>query len=92
VRAMQIIEWGKPLKAREYPDAEPQGEEDYSASRRRGSATATCTSGTGTSIWEAGSRSRSNRAACAFTIRPEMASEVIGCCQVKQPQRKPSRD
>ena len=27
MRAMQIIEWGKPLEAREYPDPEPQGEE-----------------------------------------------------------------
>src|SRR5947207_14808002 len=26
MRAMQIIEWGKPLEAREYPDPEPQGE------------------------------------------------------------------
>ena len=24
---MQIIEWGKPLEAREYPDPEPEGEE-----------------------------------------------------------------
>jgi hypothetical protein len=24
---MQIIEWGQPLEAREYPDPEPQGEE-----------------------------------------------------------------
>jgi len=24
---MQIIEWGKPLEAREYPDPEPQGAE-----------------------------------------------------------------
>jgi len=27
MRAMQIIEWGQPLEAREYPDPEPQGEE-----------------------------------------------------------------
>ena len=27
MRAMQIIEWGKPLEMREYPDPEPQGEE-----------------------------------------------------------------
>src|SRR5438132_10475894 len=27
MRAMQIIEWGKPLEAREYPDPEPTGEE-----------------------------------------------------------------
>ena len=27
MRAMQIIEWGKPLEAREYPDPEPKGEE-----------------------------------------------------------------
>jgi NADPH:quinone reductase-like Zn-dependent oxidoreductase len=27
MRAMQIIEWGKPLEAREYADPEPQGEE-----------------------------------------------------------------
>jgi D-arabinose 1-dehydrogenase-like Zn-dependent alcohol dehydrogenase len=27
MRAMQIIEWGKPLETREYPDPEPQGEE-----------------------------------------------------------------
>ena len=27
MRAMQIIEWGKPLEAREYPDPEPEGEE-----------------------------------------------------------------
>jgi D-arabinose 1-dehydrogenase-like Zn-dependent alcohol dehydrogenase len=27
MRAMQIIEWGKPLEAREYPDPEPSGEE-----------------------------------------------------------------
>ena len=27
MRAMQIIEWGKPLEARDYPDPEPQGEE-----------------------------------------------------------------
>src|SRR5256885_5581281 len=27
VRAMQIIEWGKPLEPREYPDPEPKGEE-----------------------------------------------------------------
>src|SRR5207237_8217572 len=27
MRAMQIIEWGKLLEAREYPDPEPQGEE-----------------------------------------------------------------
>ena len=27
MRAMQIIEWGKPLEAREYPDPEPNGEE-----------------------------------------------------------------
>jgi D-arabinose 1-dehydrogenase-like Zn-dependent alcohol dehydrogenase len=27
MRAMQIIEWGKPLEMREYPDPEPKGEE-----------------------------------------------------------------
>ena len=27
MRAMQIIEWGKQLEAREYPDPEPKGEE-----------------------------------------------------------------
>src|SRR5579863_7007853 len=27
MRAMQIIEWGKPLEARDYPDPEPLGEE-----------------------------------------------------------------
>jgi alcohol dehydrogenase, propanol-preferring len=27
MRAMQIIEWGKPLEAREYPDSRAQGEE-----------------------------------------------------------------
>ena len=27
MRAMQIIEWGKPLEARDYPDPEPNGEE-----------------------------------------------------------------
>jgi hypothetical protein len=27
LRAMQIIEWGKPLEARQYPDPEPKGEE-----------------------------------------------------------------
>src|SRR6516162_6653554 len=27
MRAMQIIEWGKPLEAREYRDPEPKGEE-----------------------------------------------------------------
>src|ERR1700745_938997 len=27
MRAMQIIEWGKPLEARDYPNPEPQGEE-----------------------------------------------------------------
>jgi hypothetical protein len=27
MRAMQIIEWGKPLEAREYPDPEPKGED-----------------------------------------------------------------
>jgi D-arabinose 1-dehydrogenase-like Zn-dependent alcohol dehydrogenase len=27
MRAMQIIEWGKPLEAREYPDPEPKSEE-----------------------------------------------------------------
>ena len=27
MRAMQIIEWGKPLEARDYPDPDPQGEE-----------------------------------------------------------------
>jgi D-arabinose 1-dehydrogenase-like Zn-dependent alcohol dehydrogenase len=27
MRAMQIIEWGKPLEARDYPDPAPQGEE-----------------------------------------------------------------
>ena len=27
MRAMQIIEWGKPLEPREYPDPEPAGEE-----------------------------------------------------------------
>ncbi|HVM79656.1 MAG TPA: alcohol dehydrogenase [Stellaceae bacterium] len=27
MRAMQIVEWGKPLEAREYPDPEPKGEE-----------------------------------------------------------------
>ena len=27
MHAMQIIEWGKPLEAREYPDPEPKGEE-----------------------------------------------------------------
>ena len=27
MRAMQIIEWGKPLEAREYPEPEPQSEE-----------------------------------------------------------------
>jgi alcohol dehydrogenase, propanol-preferring len=27
MRAMQIIEWGEPLQAREYPDPEPRGEE-----------------------------------------------------------------
>ena len=46
MRAMQIIEWGKPLEAREYPDPEPQGEEVCCASRRLAFATAMCTSGT----------------------------------------------
>lgn len=27
MRAMQIIEWGKPLEPRDYPDPEPAGEE-----------------------------------------------------------------
>src|SRR5881275_605366 len=27
MRAMQIIEWGQPLEARDYPDPEPHGEE-----------------------------------------------------------------
>src|SRR5579872_5142518 len=27
MRSMQIIEWGKPLEARDYPDPEPKGEE-----------------------------------------------------------------
>ena len=27
MRAQQIIEWGKPLEPREYPDPEPKGEE-----------------------------------------------------------------
>ncbi|MBV9198360.1 MAG: alcohol dehydrogenase catalytic domain-containing protein, partial [Alphaproteobacteria bacterium] len=27
MRAMQIIEWGKPLEERDYPDPEPKGEE-----------------------------------------------------------------
>src|SRR6202008_3495241 len=27
MRAMQIIEWGQPLEARDYPDPEPRGEE-----------------------------------------------------------------
>jgi D-arabinose 1-dehydrogenase-like Zn-dependent alcohol dehydrogenase len=27
MRAMQIIEWGKPLEPRDYPDPEPKGEE-----------------------------------------------------------------
>jgi D-arabinose 1-dehydrogenase-like Zn-dependent alcohol dehydrogenase len=27
MRAMQIVEWGQPLEARDYPDPEPQGEE-----------------------------------------------------------------
>ena len=27
MRAMQIIEWGKPLEPRDYPDPEPTGEE-----------------------------------------------------------------
>ncbi len=27
MRAMQVVEWGKPLEAREYPDPEPKGEE-----------------------------------------------------------------
>jgi len=27
MRAMQIIDWGKPLEARDYPDPEPHGEE-----------------------------------------------------------------
>ena len=27
MRAMQIIEWGKPLEARDYPDPEPRGTE-----------------------------------------------------------------
>ena len=27
MRAMQIIEWGQPLEARDYPDPEPTGEE-----------------------------------------------------------------
>src|SRR5271170_1101961 len=27
MHAMQIIEWGKPLEAREYPDPEPKGAE-----------------------------------------------------------------
>ena len=27
MRAMQIIEWGQPLEARDYPDPEPKGEE-----------------------------------------------------------------
>src|SRR6185436_9102394 len=27
MRAMQIIEWGKPLEVRDYPDPEPKGEE-----------------------------------------------------------------
>ena len=26
MRAMQIIEWGQPLEARDYPDPEPTGE------------------------------------------------------------------
>ena len=27
MRAMQIVEWGKPLEFREYPNPEPKGEE-----------------------------------------------------------------
>lgn len=32
MQAMQIIEWGKPLETREYPDPEPKGEERFPAS------------------------------------------------------------
>ena len=31
MRAMQIIEWGKPLEARDYPDPEPQGDGSHTA-------------------------------------------------------------
>jgi hypothetical protein len=51
MRAMQIIEWGKPLEAREYPDPEPSGEEG--ASKQPGCAIATSISGTDISIWAA---------------------------------------
>ena len=31
MRAMQIIEWGKPLEARDYPDPEPLRSEEHTS-------------------------------------------------------------
>jgi D-arabinose 1-dehydrogenase-like Zn-dependent alcohol dehydrogenase len=55
---MQIIEWGKPLEAREYPDPEPKGEEVLLRAEAAGVCHSDVLSGTGTSIWAASDRSR----------------------------------
>src|SRR5437867_4383889 len=65
MRAMQIIDWGKPLEAREYPDPEPKGEEVLLRVEAAGVCHSDVHIWDGISIWAAGSRSRSNHEACA---------------------------
>ena len=45
MRAMQIIEWGKPLEARDYPDPEPRAKKCCYALRRLGSTMTSWTPG-----------------------------------------------
>jgi alcohol dehydrogenase, propanol-preferring len=77
MRAMQIIEWGKPLEAREYPDPEPQDGEVL----LRVEAVGVCRSDV--HIWDGyfdlgGERriSLGSRRAPAFTMGHEIAGEV----------------
>jgi hypothetical protein len=69
MRAMQIIEWGKPLETREYPDPEPKGEEVLLRVEAPVFAIATSISGTGILIWATNGGFRWNRAACTCRSR-----------------------
>ena len=79
MRAMQIIEWGKPLEAREYPDPEPKGEEVL----LRVEAAGVCHSDV--HIWDGyfdsatGGEFRSNSRGVhlPFTMGHEIAGEVV---------------
>src|SRR5712692_9321008 len=79
MRAMQIIEWGKPLESREYPDPEPQGAEVLI----RVEATGVCHSDV--HIWEGyfdlggGNRTtlESRGVKLPFTMGHEIAGQVV---------------